>query len=135
MGMNISGLKSNAEMGSKYMSSLFSNISSPGIVYRHPDGRYGSAKEPEENLTRIKVLYHLNMYQGDIEVNNYFPLWTNIKVFKGLNIEASYTYRHSNNSQEEETPVYADRWGFNLTQQPRWQPVERFGRIGLIRIT
>ena len=49
LGMNISGLTSNAEMGSKYMSSLFSNISSPGIVYRHPDGRYGAAENPEEN--------------------------------------------------------------------------------------
>ena len=52
------------------------------------------------------------MYQGDIEVNNFTSrFWTNIKVFKGLNIEASYTYRR-NNSQEEETPVYADRWSF-----------------------
>lgn len=112
MGMNISGLKSNAEMGSKYMSSLFSNISSPGIVYRHPDGRYGSAENLEENQQVQSPLYHLNMYQGDIEVNNFTSrFWTNIKVFKGLNIEASYTYRR-NNSQEEETPVYADRWSF-----------------------
>ena len=70
------------------MSSLFSNISSPGIVYRHPDGRYGSAENPEENQQVQSPLYHLNMYQGDIEVNNLTSrFWANIKVFKGLNIE------------------------------------------------
>ena len=110
--MNISGLKSDAEMGSKYMSSLFDKIANPGIVYRHPDGRYGAVENPEENQQVQSPLYHLNMYQGNIEVNNITSrFWGNIKVFKGLNIEASYTYRR-NNTQEEETPDYADRWSF-----------------------
>ena len=112
LGMNISGLKSDAEMGSKYMSSLFDKIANPGIVYRHPDGRYGAVENPEENQQVQSPLYHLNMYQGNIEVNNITSrFWGNIKVFKGLNIEASYTYRR-NNTQEEETPDYADRWSF-----------------------
>lgn len=112
LGMNISGLKSDAEMGSKYMSSLFSTIANPGIVYRHPDGRYGAVENPEENQQVQSPLYHLNMYQGNIEVNNITSrFWGNIKVFKGLNIEASYAYRR-NNTQEEETPAYVDRWSF-----------------------
>lgn len=112
LGMNVSGLKSNAEMGSKYMSSLFDNIANPGMVYRHPDGRYGAAENPEENQQKQSPLYYLNMNQGDIESNNITSrFWGNIKVFKGLSIEASYTYRH-NNMQEEETPAYADRWSF-----------------------
>ena len=112
LGMNMSGLRSTADIGSKYMSSLFGNISHPGMVYRHPDGRYGASENPEENQQSQSPLYLLNMYQGDIEANNLTSrFWANIKVFKDLNIEASYTYRR-NNLQESETPSYADLWSF-----------------------
>lgn len=112
LGMNISGVKSTSEIGSKYMGSLFETIGTPGIVYRHFDGRYGAVENPEENQQKQSPLYHLNKYKGDIEVNNITSRFLGkIKVFKGLDIEASYTYRR-NNTQEEEIPVYSDQWSF-----------------------
>ena len=82
------------------------------MAHATPTSPWQPAENPEENQQVQSPLYHLNMYQGDIEVNNLTSrFWANIKVFKGLNIEASYTYRR-NNLQEEETPVYADRWSF-----------------------
>ncbi|MFD1628751.1 SusC/RagA family TonB-linked outer membrane protein [Pseudopedobacter beijingensis] len=112
LGMNLNGLKSDADMGSNYIGNLFSTIAHPGMVYRHPDGRYGAAENPEENQQPQSPLYSLNQFQGNINDNRISSRFYGIiKPFEGLSIEGSFNYRYSG-TLEEETPFFADRWSF-----------------------
>ncbi|RZM27007.1 MAG: SusC/RagA family TonB-linked outer membrane protein, partial [Pedobacter sp.] len=112
LGMNVNGLKSDADMGSNYIGGLFSTISHPGMVYRHPDGRYGAAENPEENQQPQSPLYTINQNQGNINDNRISSRFFGIiKPAKGLSLEGSFNYRY-NGTLEEETPLFADRWSF-----------------------
>jgi TonB-linked SusC/RagA family outer membrane protein len=112
VGMNISGLKANADIGSNYVGNLFDGIGSPGIVYRAPDGRYGGPENSEESQQLQSPLYRLNSRKGSLNddvLNTRFSAILN--PFKGFTVEGSFNYRFSTR-YEEEMPVYADRWSF-----------------------
>ncbi len=133
VGLNASGLTSDADMGSNYMSNLFKNIATPGIVYLNPDGRYGAPENPEENQQMQSPLYLLNSVQGKITDKNFTArFFGKLNLMKGLSIEASYNYLY-NNTLEEETPFFADRWSFQadaVTQAASGQTYVRNKEVG-----
>lgn len=112
LSMNVNGLKSDADMGSNHIGSIFDAIANPGIVYRHPDGRYGAPENPEENQQSQSPLYSYNNYLGNINDNRFSSrFYGKIKIMKGLSLESSFNYRY-NGTLEEEKPFFADRWSF-----------------------
>jgi TonB-linked SusC/RagA family outer membrane protein len=112
LGMNINGLKSNADIGSNYVGNLFDGLGSPGIVYRAPDGRYGAPENSQESQQVQSPLYGLNSRIGTLNEDRLNArLSAIIKPFKGFTVEGSFNYNTSTGYQEE-MPVYADRWSF-----------------------
>ncbi|NDP21072.1 MAG: TonB-dependent receptor [Paludibacter sp.] len=112
MGMNMSGLRSVADIGSNFTGNLFDAAGSPGIVYRSPDGRYGAPENPQESQQLQSPLYVLNSRIGNIyenRINTRF--FGTLKLFKGFSIDGSFNFKFSG-SLDEEKPVYADRWSF-----------------------
>ncbi len=112
LGVNARGSVGDAEMGSKAMSNLFGGIGSPGIVYRHPDGRYGGAEATDESQQIQSPLYAFNSRQGNIvsrAVQSRF--FGTIRPMKGLTVEGAFNYSYTDIT-ERETPLLAEIWSF-----------------------
>lgn len=88
--------------------------STPGMVFRAPDGRYGGMNNPEDDpqSSANNPLYRLNNLKGDFNSNKMVSRFYGIlKPFKGLSVEGSYTYDYSNTYRYQQ-PVFIDRWDF-----------------------
>jgi len=112
MGMNVSGLRSIADIGSDYTGNLFDAAGSPGIVYRSPEGRYGAPENSQESQQLQSPLYILNSRIGNTYENRINArFFGTLKLFKGFSVDGSFNFRFSG-SLDEEKPYYADRWSF-----------------------
>ncbi|MCD8174283.1 MAG: TonB-dependent receptor [Alistipes sp.] len=112
LGINVSGKNGNADMGSKYMGSMFDAIGTPGIIYRAKDGRYGGIENPEENAQTHSPLYLINNRVGTIKGNEVSSRFTaQVSILENLSLEGALNYRYAN-TLEEETPRYDDLWSF-----------------------
>ena len=70
----------------------------PGICYQAPDGRYGGVNNSEDDpqSSSNNVLKMLNDVKGNRTTNNIVSrFYTQLRPFKGLTIEGSYTYAFS----------------------------------------
>lgn len=110
------GLWSNAGLTNITDLFSFTAASVPGILPRDPQGRYGSAMAPGENLQANNYLHDLNSIQGDLERQKVFSrLYGNIAVYKGLRLESGFSIDLDNEVQRSNT-VYIPRWNFQTEQ-------------------
>lgn len=90
----------------------FTGASSPGMVLRSPDGRYGVGNSNEENPQLNNVLANLNISTGqDKRYTANTRFYTILRPFKGFTINSSYNYRMET-ERIWSKPVFLDRWNF-----------------------
>ncbi|QNL49582.1 TonB-dependent receptor [Olivibacter sp. SDN3] len=116
VGSNTFGLWSNAGLANINDLFSFTAGSVPGILPRDPQGRYGSAMAPGENLQANNYLHNINTTIGDLERQKVFSrLYANINLYKGLTLESGFSIDFDNQSQRSHT-VYIPRWNFQTEQ-------------------
>ena len=118
LGMNVNGIVGNTDIGTQSISSVFTYAaaSSPGMVLRAPDGRYGSKNNPEESSQLNNVLAILNNKDGEIKNKRFTGrLFGALRPIKGLSLEGSFNFNFTDRV-ESTRPVFNDLWDF-LTDQ------------------
>ncbi|GAA4784370.1 TonB-dependent receptor [Olivibacter ginsenosidimutans] len=114
LGANISGVVSKTDIGTDLINDVFTYAaaSTPGMVLRAPDGRFGAPNNPEDDPQSNNVLHRLNARKGDRNkqqlVSRFYGKMTPVK---GLSLEGSYTYTY-NDDYVYWQPVFNDRWNF-----------------------
>ncbi|WP_086949329.1 TonB-dependent receptor [Sphingobacterium sp. JB170] len=114
VGTNISGLVSKTDIGTNLIGDVFTYAaaSTPGMVLRSPDGRYGSANNPEDDPQANNVLHRLNIRKGNINKNQLVSrFFAKVSPMKGLSFEGSYSYTYNDDFIYSQ-PVFLDRWNF-----------------------
>lgn len=120
VGVNAYGYRGQEELGllqTEGTGSLFythMQATTPGMYYRSPDGRYGGVNNPEDDAQSgvNNVLRKLNSVKGDRTTNKMVSrFYAQLRPYKGLSIEGSYTYDFSNKFRYEQ-PVFNDLWNF-----------------------
>jgi len=120
VGVNAYGYRGKEELGllqTEGAGSLFYShmqATTPGMYYRSSDGRYGGVNNPEDDAQSgvNNVLRKLNSVKGDRTTNKMVSrFYAQLRPFKGLSIEGSYTYDFSNKFRYEQ-PVFNDLWNF-----------------------
>lgn len=114
VGANVSGLVSKTDIGTNIIGDVFTYAaaSTPGMVLRSPDGRYGSANNPEDDPQSNNVLHRLNIRKGNINKNQLVSrFFAKVSPTKGLSLEGSYSYTYNDDFIYSQ-PVFLDRWNF-----------------------
>lgn len=114
LGAKLNGYLSNNGIASDYMSNIFtySYASVPGIVLRHPDGRFGGAQAQGEDVQANNPLLYIHNKTGNRKIRNFRSAFNgSITPFKGLTIQGSYSYELSDKETWYRTNV-VDLWNF-----------------------
>lgn len=116
LGILASGTNSNTDIGTNALDgSAFRWIvtTSPAMIYRHPDGRYGLSNSPDVSGSgNNNALATVNSRKGGINQNRLATRFFGIfNPLKGLTLESSYTHEQTG-SLTEQTPVFIDKWNF-----------------------
>lgn len=113
VGSNLSGYYASRNINANSLSDVFNYAkqTTPGLVPRHPDGRYG-APHNSEDASQNNVLTRLNDKEGEnISRTLRARFFTTITPLEGLSFTGSYTYDYYDN-EEWSKPVFIDRWDF-----------------------
>ena len=111
IGTQLSGFISNTEVGQEDKVWDFAKDASPGMLYRLPDGRYGTQANPEDGIGN-NPLSTLNSRAGNTRRENVRTrFFATIKPLKNVTVNASYTY-HGSHQEEETKPVFFDTWDY-----------------------
>lgn len=113
VGTNLSGYIANRNISAGSLNDVFNYArqTTPGMVHRHPDGRYGYPHNPEDP-SQNNVLDRLNNKDGEnIARTLRTRFFTTIAPLEGLTFTGSYTYNYYDNEQWSK-PVFIDRWNF-----------------------
>lgn len=114
LGAKLNGYLSNNGIASDNMSNIFTYGygSVPGIVFRHPDGRFGGAQAPGEDIQANSPLYYIYNKIGNKEVRNFRSAFNGtLTPLKGLTIQGSYSYEFTDKANSSRTnPI--DVWNF-----------------------
>ena len=114
LGTMVNGQVSSTEAGTRILDDVFTyaGASTPGIVLRSPDGRFGSPNNPEDDPQANNVWHNLSSTKGDLR-RNYLTsrIYGKLRPFEGLSIEGSFNYIFDDN-QRYQQPVFNDRWNF-----------------------
>lgn len=114
LGTMLNGSVASTEIGTLILGDVFSfaGASTPGVVLRAPDGRFGGPSNPEEDPQANNVLHNLNAQKGDIKHNKLSSrFYGKLRPFKGLSIEGSFNYT-LDDYLEFAQPVFNNRWDF-----------------------
>lgn len=114
LGMNVNGLVAKTDIGTNALDDLFTYAaaSTPGMVLRAPDGRYGSVNNTEDDPQSNNVLHRLNNQKGEITQNKIVArFFGKLMPVKGLSIEGSYNFEYWDQFRYQQ-PVFLDRWNF-----------------------
>ena len=114
LGTNLNGSVADLGLGSQQLNSVFtfSAASTPGMVFRAPDGRYGGPNNLEDDPQSNNTLYNLNNINGNDRFYNFMSrFYTVIKPFPGFTINGSYTYKYASERRWDK-PVFIDKWNF-----------------------
>lgn len=115
LGAKLNGYLANNEIGSDWIDDAFTYgyASTPGIVLRNPDGRYGGAQAKGEDIQINNPLAYLYSREGNKKNRNFRAAFNGtITPFKGLSIQGSYSYELTDKDNWEK-PNYIDLWDFN----------------------
>lgn len=114
LGAKFNGYLSNNGIASDYMSDIFvyGYGSVPGIVFRHPDGRFGGAQAAGEDIQANSPLYYIYNKIGNKQVRNFRSAFNGtLTPLKGLTIQGSYSYELTDKANWYKTnPI--DLWNF-----------------------
>ena len=114
LGANVNGIVSKTDIGTDIIKDVFTyaSASTPGMVLRAPDGRFGTVQNPEDDAQANNVLHRLNLRKGDINRNRFVSrFFAKLKPLEGLSIEGSYTYTYDDDYVYYQ-PVFQDQWNF-----------------------
>lgn len=114
LGANINGVVSKTDIGTNIIDDVFTfaAASTPGMVLRALDGRFGSPNNPEDDPQSNNVLHRLYAQRGNINKNRFVSrFYGKLKPVEGLSIEGSYTYTYDDDFVYSQ-PVFNDRWNF-----------------------
>lgn len=114
LGVNVYGSVANADPSVSMLGNVFGfgAKSSPGMVYRAPDGRYGGPNNNEDNQQMDNPLANLNAREGKITTNKLVArFFGQLRPLKGLSIDGSYSYTYIDRYSAVK-PVYHDLWNF-----------------------
>lgn len=121
IGTNISGYTAKSQMGTNGIDDMFDYLAAttPGMYFRHPDGRYGGVNNSEDDAQSgvNNPLRRLNNREGNIRTNlAKARMFATITPLKGLSIQGSYAYEFYNQATTGDKPVFLDSWNF-ITDQ------------------
>lgn len=125
LGAQVSGYVSNMEPSAKYTASdkkdtsvddvfTYASATTPGMVFRAPDGRYGAMNNSEDDAQSANnnPLIRLNSKAGNIRKTNMRSRFVGtLKPFEGFSVTASYSYEFVD-EQRSRKPVFIDGWNF-----------------------
>ncbi len=114
LGAMLNGVVANTEIGTNTIEDVFNyaGASTPGMVLRAPDGRYGGPNNPEDDPQSNNVLHNLNNRKGDIRLNKMSSrFYGKLRPFEGLSIEGSFNYTLEDTLLYSQ-PMFNDRWDF-----------------------
>lgn len=122
LGVQVSGYVSDMEPAAKYKDSgtvvddifTYAAATTPGMVFRAPDGRYGGMNSSEDAAQSASnnPLARLNSIAGNIRKNNFRSHFTGVLTpFTGFSITGTYSYEFVD-EQVETKPVFIDKWNF-----------------------
>lgn len=122
LGAYINGYVSNMDPAAKYTSSgtavddvfTYASATTPGMVFRAPDGRYGAMNNPEDDAQSAvnNPLVRLNNMAGNIAKHNMRTRFVGtIKPFEGFTITGSYSYEFVDEERKRK-PVILEQWNF-----------------------
>lgn len=119
--MQIGGYVSDMEPGQKEISNLFTYAcaTTPGMVYRASDGRYGAMNNSEDDsqCATNNPLIRLNKWDGQNRKNNIRPRFVaTLKPFKGFSLTGSYSYELLDQEYHYK-PVFIDGYNFLTNEQ------------------
>ena len=119
--MQIGGYVSDLEPGQKEISNVFTYAcaTTPGMVFRAPDGRYGAMNNTEDDgqCTTNNPLIRLNKWAGQNRKNNIRPRFVaTLKPFKGFSLTGSYSYELLDQEYHYK-PVFIDGYNFLTNEQ------------------
>ena len=112
LGSNISALLGTQEPGYSGTGTLqFTSATSPSLLPKHPDGRYGSAMLATESMAN-NTLWALETARGERRTNRYIgKVFATITPLKGLEINGSfYINQYHYNASSYTIPV--NKWNF-----------------------
>ena len=116
VGTNINGYVSFTEQGTNKMEDVFTYAAatSPGMVFRAPDGRLGSVNNDQDDAQNAanNPIYRLYNTAGDIQeryVKSRF--YGTLTPFKGFTLTGSFNYMHRNKTDDSQ-PVFLEQWNF-----------------------
>lgn len=122
LGAYINGYVSNMDPAAKYTDSgtavddvfTYASATTPGMVFRAPDGRYGAMNNPEDDAQSAvnNPLVRLNNMAGNIAKHNMRTRFVGtIKPFEGFSITGSYSYEFVDEERKRK-PVILEQWNF-----------------------
>lgn len=114
LGTNLHGIVAKTEIGTNILNDVFTyaGASTPGMILRAPDGRFGSPNNPEDDPQSNNVLHRLYSQKGDIRENRISTrFYGKLQPLKGLSIEGSFNYVFRDRLRYQQ-PVFNDRWNF-----------------------
>jgi TonB-linked SusC/RagA family outer membrane protein len=92
----------------------FASATTPGMVFRAPDGRYGAMNNSEDaaQSANNNPLKRLNSAEGTFRNTNMRARFSGtLTPFKGFSVTASYSYEFTDNQRETKSK-FIDGWNF-----------------------
>jgi TonB-linked SusC/RagA family outer membrane protein len=119
LGANINGYFSDLDVGTDNIESstgvfAYTSATTPGMVFRAPDGRYGAVNNSEDDpqSSNNNPLRNLNSVSGNYAKHNMRTRFFGTLIpFKGFSVTGSFNYDFTD-EQLEKSPVFLDGWNF-----------------------
>lgn len=116
LGLLASGTNSSTDIGTDALDGTnafrWAASTSPAMVYRSPDGRYGASNSPDGSGVTNNALATVNARKGDISQNRLATRFFGIfNPVKGLTLEGSFNLEQTGYLKEQQ-PIFLDRWSF-----------------------
>lgn len=115
LGAKVNGYLANIDLGQDRIDDVFiyGVASTPGILLRHPDGRYGGQQNPEDDMQANNPLLWLNREVGGKKERNIRAQFNGtLNLYKGLSAYGSYSYEFTDKDNWKKTNLI-DTWNFN----------------------
>ena len=112
LGTNLSGYYGSRNINAGSLDDVFNfaRQTTPGMVHRHPDGRYGDAHNPGD--AGNNVFTRLNQKEGeDLSRHLSTRFYATLTPLKGLTFTGSYVYNYSDREVWSK-PVFIPKWNF-----------------------
>lgn len=116
LGANINGYVASTEPGTDKMEDIFkyASATSPGMVFRAPDGRFGATNNGEDDPQNAanNPIYRLYKTDGEnLERHVKARFYGTLTPVKGLTLTGSYNYMFRNKTSDSK-PIFLEQWNF-----------------------